>query len=83
MIDSLGWVATAVVVASYFCHRPNTMRRVQIAGALVWAAYGLFLGAYPVVVANVRVIAAAAWSLRDSDSRGAALEQAGEHPRQV
>jgi Bacterial inner membrane protein len=83
MIDALGWVATAVVVSSYFCHGPTTMRRVQIAGALVWATYGLLLGAYPVVVANVLVISAAAWSLRDSDRRRAPLEQAGEHPRQV
>jgi hypothetical protein len=83
MIDLLGWVATAVVVVSYFCRPPNTMRRVQIAGALVWAAYGLFLGAYPVVVANVLVIAAAAWTLRDSGGRRAALEQPREHLRQA
>ena len=38
------------------------MRRVQITGALVWTAYGAIIGAYPIVVANVLVIAAAAWA---------------------
>jgi len=57
----LGWAATAVFVGSYFFKRPEVLARVQMAGALMWVAYGLLMGAPPVVVANVLVLSAAAW----------------------
>jgi hypothetical protein len=57
--DVLGWVATAVFVASYFFARPLTLRRVQMLGAAMWVVYGARLNAYPVIVANVLVLAAA------------------------
>jgi len=57
----LGWAATAVFVGSYFFSRPEVLARVQMAGALMWVAYGLLMGAPPVVVANVLVLSAAAW----------------------
>lgn len=63
MIDAVGWVATAVFVSSYFFRRPETLRRVQIMGALVWIAYGVLLGAPPVIAANVLLIVAAAWTV--------------------
>jgi hypothetical protein len=59
--DLLGWAATAVFVGSYFFKRPEALARVQMAGALMWVAYGLLMGAPPVVVANVLVLSAAAW----------------------
>ena len=64
MIDYLGWAATAVFVASYFCARPALLRSVQMAGAAMWILYGVLIGAVPVVVANVLVLAAAAWTAR-------------------
>lgn len=64
MVEYLGWAATAVFVSSYFCARPVTLKRVQMLGALMWMAYGLVIGAPPVVVANVLVFGAAAWSGR-------------------
>ena len=66
MIDALGWAATAVFVGSYFCKRPETLRRVQMLGALMWVAYGLLMNALPVVVANLLVLSAAAWTARRS-----------------
>jgi hypothetical protein len=36
---------------------------VQMVGALMWVVYGLFIGASPVVVANLLVFGAAAWAL--------------------
>ncbi len=63
MIESLGWVATAVFVGSYFFRRPETLRHVQMTGAAMWVAYGLLIGAAPVVAANVLVLGAAAWTL--------------------
>ena len=61
-IEYLGWLATAVFVSSYFCSRPESLTRVQMAGALMWILYGVLIGASPVVVANVLVFGAAAWT---------------------
>jgi hypothetical protein len=61
-IEYLGWTATAVFVSSYFSARTETLKRVQMLGALLWMAYGLVLGAAPVVVANLLVFGAAAWT---------------------
>jgi hypothetical protein len=63
MIEYLGWSATAVFVGSYFCTRLDALRRVQMAGALMWVAYGLLIEAYPVVVANLLVVGAAGWTV--------------------
>lgn len=62
MIESLGWIATTVFVGSYFFRTPVATRFVQMAGALLWMAYGALLGAPPVVVANLLVFGAAAWT---------------------
>jgi uncharacterized protein with PQ loop repeat len=62
MADSIGWLATAIFVSSYFCKRPATLRRVQAAGALMWLTYGVLIHALPVVVANVIVASVAIWS---------------------
>lgn len=61
-IAYLGWCATAVFVGSYFCLRPSLLRGVQMCGALLWVIYGVLIGASPVIVANVLVFAAAAWT---------------------
>lgn len=58
----IGWAATAMTVASYFCRSPRTLRLVQAAAALVWISYGVALGARPIIAANVLVAGAAAWS---------------------
>ena len=61
-ISSLGWVATATFVASYFLTTPRALRTAQILGASLWVLYGVLISAPPVVVANVLVIGAAAWT---------------------
>ena len=55
MRDSIGWLATAVFVASYFMKNPVTLRRVQGFAACLWTAYGVLLHATPIIVANVIV----------------------------
>jgi hypothetical protein len=60
--DYVGWSATAVFVASYFCARADALRRVQMVGAAIWVVYGAMMRAYPVIVANLLVLAAAAWA---------------------
>ena len=63
-IEYLGWAATAVFVSSYFCARAEMLKRMQMAGAAMWIAYGIAIGASPVVVANLLVLAAAALTAR-------------------
>ena len=72
--DWIGWVATALFASSYFFKQPATLRRVQGFAALAWAAYGAAIHALPVVVANVIVAGAAAWTsfARPAGPRGAA-----------
>lgn len=68
MIEYLGWGATAVFVGSYFCG-PAALKRLQMVGALMWVAYGLLIGASPVVAANVLVFGAAAITLARARAR--------------
>jgi hypothetical protein len=63
MIEWLGWFATAVFVLSYFCSRPEALRAFQMLGATLWVAYGVLIGASPVVVANLLVFGAAGWTV--------------------
>lgn len=66
-IEALGWAATCVFVASYFFAKPSRLRGLQMVGALLWITYGVLIGAVPVIIANLLVFAAAAWtSLRKS-----------------
>jgi hypothetical protein len=61
-IQLLGWTATAVFVGSYFFRQPWVLRSVQMGGALLWVTYGVLINAAPVIVANVLVFSAAAWT---------------------
>jgi hypothetical protein len=61
-VDLVGWAATAVFVGSYFFASPSRLRGAQMIGAALWMTYGVFIGAAPVIVANVLVFAAAAWT---------------------
>jgi hypothetical protein len=61
-MEILGWLATAAFASSYFFEDPATLRRVQAGAALLWVAYGLIIHAWPVVVANLVVMAVALWS---------------------
>jgi len=61
-VDAVGWLATAVFAASYFCKEPAALRRTQALAALVWIAYGVALKAAPVIGANLVVASLALWS---------------------
>jgi hypothetical protein len=63
MVDYLGWLATALVVGSYFTSSRAAMRLVQMAGAVIWMLYGVAIGATPVIVSNILVCAAATWTM--------------------
>jgi inner membrane protein len=73
MIEYLGWAATVVFVGSYFCRQPDALRRTQMLGAAMWIAYGLYIRAPPVAVANLLVLLAAMWTRRrreDNETTG-------------
>ena len=72
MADWIGWVATAMVVSSYFFRKQVTLRRIQAAAALTWLAYGVLIQAPPVIGANVIVFATALWSSFARSSQEAA-----------
>jgi len=61
--DTVGWMATAVFVASYFFSRPTMLRGLQMLGALLWMTFGMLIASKPVIVSNVLVFAAAGWTL--------------------
>jgi hypothetical protein len=62
MLDWIGWVATALFAASYFCKQPSTLRSVQALAALLWIGYGILIKAPPVIVANLVVAVIAVYS---------------------
>ena len=61
--DSIGWMATGVFVASYFFSKPAMLRGLQMLGAALWMTFGVLIASKPVIVSNVLVFAAAAWTL--------------------
>jgi uncharacterized protein with PQ loop repeat len=62
MISSIGWLATAIVTASYFFRSHRTLRFVQALGAVVWLTYGVLINSKPVMVANIIVAVVALYS---------------------
>ena len=78
MIESVGWMATAVFAASYFCRRPDAMRRVQALAAGLWIGYGIAIKAPPVIVANLVVAAVAIISSFQRRDTQQPLESAGQ-----
>jgi len=61
--DAIGWMATAVFVASYFFSKPAMLRGLQMLGSALWMTFGVLIASKPVIVANVLVFAAAGWTL--------------------
>jgi Bacterial inner membrane protein len=71
VFEWVGWTATAAFSASYFCRRPQTLRRVQAVAALLWLTYGVLIHSAPVVVANVIVASLAMVSSLRGEPQGA------------
>lgn len=71
LLQSIGWVATAVFACSYFFRKPAALRLVQALAALLWIGYGVMIQAAPVIVANVVVAAMALVSVVASRRRDA------------
>jgi hypothetical protein len=63
LADTVGWMATAVFVASYFFSKPAMLRGLQMLGSVLWMTFGVLIASKPVIVSNVLVFAAAGWTL--------------------
>ncbi len=60
---------------------PLLLRSVQMLGALLWFTYGVLINASPVIVANVLVFSAAAWtSIAQARSKGRVTATAARAP---
>lgn len=62
MLSWVGWIATFIFAASYFCKRPAHLCLMQALAASLWIVYGIIIGAYPVIVANAIVAVIAVYS---------------------
>jgi nitric oxide reductase large subunit len=78
--DWIGWLATAIFLASYVSKDQAKLRRIQALAAVLWVTYGAILHAVPVVVANLLVAGVALYS---SLIGSAARELPGAGAREV
>ena len=60
--DWIGWLATAIFLASYTSKDQGKLRRIQAVAAVLWVVYGVILHAVPIVVANLLVAGVALYS---------------------
>ena len=56
MIETLGWIATAVVVGSFAIQDVKKIRIVNTAGSLLWIAYGFLKQDNPVIFVNISIV---------------------------
>ena len=56
MIETLGWIATAVVVGSFGIQDFNKLRIANTAGSFLWIAYGFLKQDNPVIFVNISII---------------------------
>jgi hypothetical protein len=56
MIETLGYVATAVVVGSFAIQDVKKLRIANVCGSLLWIAYGFLKQDNPVIFVNISII---------------------------
>ena len=59
MLESIGWLATALFALSYFVKSRVHLQYIQAASACLWVGYGITIGSNPVIIANLIIIGAA------------------------
>ena len=62
--EVVGYLASALVATSYFMRSLTRLRWVSLAGSVLFMAYGLLIGAWPVLFTNVLVAVANVLGLR-------------------
>jgi hypothetical protein len=56
MIDTLGWIATAVVVGSFGIQNQRKLRMINMCGSILWIAYGFLKQDNPIIFVNISII---------------------------
>jgi hypothetical protein len=56
MIETLGWIATAVVVGSFGIQDQRKLRIVNMSGSILWLGYGFLKQDNPIIFVNISII---------------------------
>jgi hypothetical protein len=56
MIETLGWIATAVVVGSFGIQDQRKLRIVNMSGSVLWLGYGFLKQDNPIIFVNISII---------------------------
>jgi hypothetical protein len=56
MIDTLGWIATAVVVGSFGIQNQRKLRIINMCGSILWIGYGFLKQDNPIIFVNISII---------------------------
>ena len=56
MIETLGWIATAVVVGSFGIQDQRKLRIVNMFGSILWLGYGFLKQDNPIIFVNISII---------------------------
>jgi len=56
MIETLGWIATAVVVGSFGIQNQKKLRIVNMTGSILWLGYGFLKQDNPIIFVNISII---------------------------
>ena len=56
MIETLGWIATPVVVGSFGIQDQRKLRIVNMSGSILWIGYGFLKQDNPIIFVNISIM---------------------------
>jgi hypothetical protein len=56
MIETLGWIATAIVVGSFGIQDQKKLRIVNMSGSILWIGYGFLKQDNPIIFVNISIM---------------------------
>jgi hypothetical protein len=56
MIETLGWIATIVVVGSFAIQDQKKLRIVNMSGSILWIGYGFLKQDNPIIFVNISIM---------------------------
>ena len=56
MIETLGWIAAAVVVGSFGIQDQRKLRIVNMSGSILWIGYGFLKQDNPIIFVNISIM---------------------------
>jgi len=56
MIETLGWIATAVVVGSFGIQDQRKLRIVNMSGSILWIGYGFLKQDDPIIFLTISIM---------------------------